>query len=248
MSAASSIPATGLVNSAIPADKRHYVREVFSDIAPRYDFLNSLLSLNIDRYWRRAAVARLAWDLRPAGRYLDACAGTLELANALARRPGFRGTVVATDFALPMLRLGRPKPPAGTTTAAAADTLSLPFADDSFDGAIVGFGIRNVADVGAGIAELRRVLRTGARLVILDFTTPPFAPMRAAYLAYFRYVLPVVGRLISGHPTAYSYLPSSVAVFPKPGDLRQLMTQTGFSGCEYRLLTGGIAAIHWGTK
>lgn len=248
MNAASSIPATGLVNSAIPADKRRYVREVFSDIAPRYDFLNSLLSLNIDRYWRRAAVAKLLWEQRPGGRYLDACAGTLELANALARRPGFSGKVVATDFALPMLRLGQAKPPAGSTAAAAADTLSLPFRDATFDGAIVGFGIRNVADVGAGIAELRRVLRPGSRLVILDFTTPPFAPMRAAYLAYFRFVLPVVGRLVSGHPTAYSYLPSSVAVFQKPEELRGLMAGTGLTGCGYRLLTGGIAAIHWGTK
>jgi demethylmenaquinone methyltransferase / 2-methoxy-6-polyprenyl-1,4-benzoquinol methylase len=248
VNAASSIPATGLVNSAIPADKRRYVREVFSDIAPRYDFLNSLLSLSIDRYWRRAAVARLDWQRQPAGRYLDACAGTLELASTLARRPGFRGKIVATDFALPMLRLGKAKPPAGAASAAAADTLSLPFKDDTFDGAIVGFGIRNVADVGAGIAELRRVLQPGARLVILDFTTPTFAPMRAAYLAYFRYVLPVVGRLISGHPTAYSYLPSSVAVFQKPEELRGLMTGTGFTGCDYRLLTGGIAAIHWGTK
>ncbi len=233
---------------APPGDKRRYVRGIFSEIAPRYDLLNRILSLNIDRGWRRAAVDRLGWEERPEGRYLDACAGTLDLAVELARRPGFRGRVVATDFALPMLRLGAGKPPRGTVWSAVADTLQLPAPDGAFDGATVGFGVRNLAGLDSGLRELARVLRPGSRLVVLDFTTPPFAPMRALYLFYFRHVLPLVGRIVSGHPTAYTYLPASVRDFPPPGELERRMEAAGFHGCGHRLLTGGIAAITWGTR
>ncbi len=232
----------------MPYDKRRYVRDMFSDIAPRYDLLNHLLSLNVDRWWRRAAVARLGWEQRPQGTYLDACAGTLDLTATLLNRPGFTGRVVAADFAAPMLRLGRRKLPGARIATAAADTLELPFADSAFDGAVVGFGVRNLADVPAGVAELARVLKPGARLVILDFTTPRFAPLRAAYLFYFRRVLPLVGRLVSGHPTAYSYLPESVATFASPEELKAIVARCGLSALGYRLLSGGIAAIHWGTK
>ncbi len=235
-------------SGAPPLDKRRYVRGIFSDIAPRYDLLNRMLSFSIDRRWRRAAVDRLAWDRRPAGRYLDACAGTLDLATELARRPGFRGRVVATDFALPMLRIGAGKPPTGTVHAAAADTLQLPVADATFDGATVGFGVRNLAGLDLGLRELARVLRPQARLVILDFTTPRFAPLRSLYLFYFRRVLPLVGRLVSGHPTAYTYLPDSVMDFPEPGELERRLGEAGFRDTEHRLLSGGIAAITWGTK
>lgn len=221
---------------------------MFEDIAPRYDLLNHLLSLNIDRGWRRAAVARLNWEQAPDGVYLDACAGTLDLAVRLAAQPGFGGRVVATDFAPAMLRMGRSKPGTRAVRPAAADTLELPFGEESFHGAMVGFGIRNVTDIAAGIAELHRVLKPGARLVILDFTTPRFAPLRAAYLLYFRRVLPIVGRLVSGHPTAYTYLPSSVAEFPAPERLQGIMANTGFGSCRFDLLTGGIAAVHWGVK
>ncbi len=167
---------------SVPFDKRRYVREMFSDIAPSYDLLNHLLSLNIDRLWRRAAVARLGWENSPKGTYLDACAGTLDLTITLAGRPGFAGRVVAADFAASMLRIGRGKARGARVTTAAADTLELPFASSAFDGALVGFGVRNLADVPAGIAELARVLKPGAKLVILDFTTPRYAPLRAAYL------------------------------------------------------------------
>jgi demethylmenaquinone methyltransferase/2-methoxy-6-polyprenyl-1,4-benzoquinol methylase len=231
-----------------PHDKRRYVRAAFSDIAPSYDFLNHLLSLNVDRLWRRAAVARLGWASAPQGVYLDACAGTLDLAIALSRRPGFRGTVVATDFAVPMLRLGGRKRAGATLRTTAADTLQLPFANDTFHGAMVGFGVRNLSDIPSGIGELRRVLKPGGKLVILDFTTPRFAPLRAAYLFYSRRVLPLVGKLVSGHPTAYSYLPSSVAQFHTPEQLRGVMAEAGLRDCGSRLLTGGIAAVHWGAR
>ncbi len=229
-------------------EKRRYVREMFSDIAPRYDLLNHILSLNIDRAWRRRAVARLGWEVWPDGVFLDACAGTLDLATVLATRRGFRGRVVGADFALPMLHHGADKPPAGLVARLAADTLQLPFGDAGFDGAMVGFGIRNLADLDAGLRELGRVLRPGRRLVILDFATPHFAPFRAAYLFYFQRVLPAIGRLVSGHSTAYSYLPESVKEFPAPEALRARLEAAGFQGCGFDLLTGGIAAIHWGSR
>ena len=242
------------VSAAVPpsqavtnADKRRYVRAMFSAIAPTYDFLNHLLSLNIDRSWRNRALARLGWEARPDGRYLDACAGTLDFAAALLAQPGFSGTVVGADFALPMLKLGGAKA-GGRVLRAGSDALQFPFPDGTFDGAFVGFGVRNLADLDAGVAELRRVLREEARLVILDFTTPTFAPLRALYLLYFRRLLPLAGRLVSGHPTAYAYLPSSVLEFPAPAVLRQRMEQAGFRNCGWRLLTGGIAAVHWGER
>jgi len=229
-------------------DKRRYVREMFSAIAPRYDLLNHLLSLNIDRSWRRKAVGRLEWEAHGPGRFLDACAGTLDLAAELANRRGFSGRVIAVDSAAPMLRRGAGKGAEGMVRAVGADALELPFRDGAFDGVTVGFGVRNLEDLDAGLREFHRVLKTGSRLVVLDFTTPPFALLRAPYYLYFRFILPLVGRLISGHPTAYAYLPASVAEFPPPGALARRMEGAGFRDCDFRLLTGGIAAIHWGQR
>jgi demethylmenaquinone methyltransferase / 2-methoxy-6-polyprenyl-1,4-benzoquinol methylase len=231
-----------------PSDKRRYVREMFTAIAPRYDLLNHLLSLNVDRGWRRRAVNRLVWEERAGGVFLDACAGTLDLAAELANRRGFSGRVVGADFAPAMLRRGAGKARQGGVRAVAADALALPFADATFDGVTVGFGVRNLADLDAGLGELRRVLREGRRAVILDFTTPPWAPLRKLYLLYFRRVLPLLGGAISGHPEAYAYLPASVEAFPAPAAMAARMGAAGFRHCGFDLLTGGIAAIHWGTR
>src|SRR5213083_1139452 len=138
-------PAAEVLRPSGGEAKRSYVRRLFTAIAPRYDFLNHLLSLNVDRAWRRAAVARLGWEARPDGVYLDLCAGTLDLAAELARRDGFRGRVIGADFAVPMLAQGRAKAP--RTVPIAADALALPFPAAQFDGALVGFGVRNVADL-----------------------------------------------------------------------------------------------------
>jgi demethylmenaquinone methyltransferase/2-methoxy-6-polyprenyl-1,4-benzoquinol methylase len=229
-------------------DKRSYVRGIFSDIAPRYDLLNRLLSFRIDQLWRRAAVKRLGWEARPNGTYLDACAGTLDLSMALAGQPGFLGHVIGTDFAVPMLQLGSRKKGAEQVRVAAADALVLPARDGAFDGAMVGFGLRNLSDLGAGFAEFARVLKPGARLVVLDFSVPHGALMRALYLFYFRRVLPTIGRLVSGHPTAYQYLPDSVMGFPAPPELESMMKTAGFSDVGHDLLTGGIAILIWGTR
>jgi demethylmenaquinone methyltransferase/2-methoxy-6-polyprenyl-1,4-benzoquinol methylase len=155
--------------------------------------------------------------------------------------------VVATDFAHPMLAQGAVKIRGAPIAAACADSLVLPFMGATFDGGMVAFGVRNLSDVSAGLAELRRVLRPGSRLVVLEFTTPPNRLVRAGYHFYFRRVLPVVGRVVSGHPWAYTYLPESVGEFPGPRELAGMFERAGFREVGWRLLTGGIAALHWGT-
>ncbi|HEV2672877.1 MAG TPA: class I SAM-dependent methyltransferase [Gemmatimonadales bacterium] len=225
-----------------------YVRGLFTAIAPRYDFLNHLLSLNVDRSWRRTAVARLGWEAKPDGTYLDLCAGTLDLAAELARRDGFRGRVIGADFVVPMLARGREKAPPPRTVPVAADALALPFPAARFDGALVGFGVRNLADLDSGLREAARVLKPGARLVILEFATPRLAPLRAIYLFYFRRILPAIGRLVSKHRDAYTYLPESVLAFPEPEALSQHLVAAGFSRVAFERLTGGICAVHHGTR
>ena len=227
--------------------KRAYVQQMFSDIAPRYDLLNHLLSLNIDRAWRRRALRALAWTERPLGTYLDLCAGTLDVGASLTRQTGFGGFVVGADFAVPMLKCGVGKASRDILAPVGADALALPLQSASIDGAIVAFGIRNVSDLAAALREVRRVLRPNGRFVILEFSTPRMALVRSAYHAYFRYILPLVGRLVSGHRSAYQYLPMSVAQFPTEERLASHMAEAGFSSVTWEPLTLGIAAIHVGT-
>ncbi len=229
------------------AGKRAYVQQIFSEIAPRYDLLNHVLSMNIDKAWRRRALDALAWTATPDGRYLDLCAGTLDVGAQLVKQAGFTGYVMAADFAEPMLRMGDGKAPRTTLGPVAADALQLPVADGAFDGAIVAFGIRNVAALDAGLAEVRRTLRSGARFVILEFSTPRNAVVRSGYQFYFHTILPAIGRLISGHKTAYTYLPRSVAHFPVEEALASRMTAAGFRDVTWMPLSLGIAAIHVGT-
>ena len=221
---------------------------MFGEIAHRYDLLNHLLTLNIDRRWRRKAVARLLEGAPLDGAYLDACAGTMDLAAEVASRPGFDGLVVASDFAWPMLEAGRHKVAALPVAETCGDALRLPHPDATFDGVIVGFGVRNFADLDAGLRELVRVLRPGSRLVILELSTPAWRPVRRVYNLYFTRLLPWLGRRISGHGTAYSYLPASVGAFPGPAELAARMERAGLTGVGYRRLMAGIAAIHHGVR
>jgi demethylmenaquinone methyltransferase/2-methoxy-6-polyprenyl-1,4-benzoquinol methylase len=230
------------------AEKRAYVRTVFEQIAPRYDLLNHLLSLNIDRMWRRRALRALGWDSAPEGRYLDLCAGTLDVGAELSRQRGFRGFIIGADFAVPMLQAGVGKAPASSLAPVAADAQQLPLADGSMQGATVAFGIRNVASLDRALAEVYRVLAPGARFVILEFTTPRSATVRTLYQLYFHHVLPFIGGVISGHHTAYRYLPRSVAHFPAEPELATRMTAAGFDDVRWESLSLGIAAIHVGTK
>jgi len=227
--------------------KRDYVQQMFSDIAPRYDLLNHVLSLNIDKAWRTKALRALRWTDRPNGTYLDLCAGTLDVGATLSRQTGFNGFVVGADFAVPMLQYGNGKAPRDVLAPVGADALALPFGDGTLDGAIVAFGIRNVSDLDAGLREVKRVLKPGARFVILEFSTPPIALVRVAYHAYFHYVLPFIGRLVSGHRSAYTYLPLSVSQFPTETRLAERMRAAGFATVNWERLTLGVSAIHVGT-
>ena len=234
-----------------PADGREraaQVRTLFSEIAHRYDLLNHLLSFNIDRGWRRRAVTALGWEDEPGGSYLDACAGTFDLGLELAGRPGFRGRVTGADFAYPMLARGLPKIRDAPVDPVCGDTQRLPFPRGSFTGALVGFGIRNLSDLATGFEELHRVLRPGGRFVMLEFTVPPGRLLRAFYTLSFHRVLPLVGRLVSGHPWAYTYLPRSVRGFPGPEELARLLRRAGFARVDWSLVSGGIAAIHVAEK
>jgi demethylmenaquinone methyltransferase / 2-methoxy-6-polyprenyl-1,4-benzoquinol methylase len=234
----------------LAADKRQYVQRMFSEIAPRYDLLNHLLSFNVDRSWRRRAIAALAWERAPGGTYVDLCAGTLDVSLALATQPRFRGHVVGADFAEPMLRAGSSKSAtaSGSISPVVGDALQLPLRGESAEGAIVAFGIRNVADLDSGLAEAFRVLKPRARFVILEFSTPRSAIVRTGYHAYFHHVLPTIGAAISGHGSAYRYLPDSVAHFPSGEELAERMRRTGFANVTWESLTFGVAALHVGQR
>ncbi|MEO5904849.1 MAG: bifunctional demethylmenaquinone methyltransferase/2-methoxy-6-polyprenyl-1,4-benzoquinol methylase UbiE [Gemmatimonadaceae bacterium] len=230
------------------SDKSDYVQQIFSEIAPRYDLLNHLLSLNIDRIWRRKAIAKLGVSRNPGGRYLDLCAGTMDVSALLASDKGFRGFIMAADFAEPMLKAGSGKAHGRPIDPVTADALRLPLRDGSMAGAIVAFGIRNVAGLDAGLVEVHRVLEPGARFVILEFSTPRSKIINAGYQLYFNRILPAIGGFISGHRTAYSYLPKSVANFPSVNELSKKMTDAGFVRVTCESLSFGIAAIHVGEK
>ncbi len=230
------------------AGKRAYVRAAFEQIAPRYDLLNRLLSFNVDKRWRRRALRALGWTRVPHGTYLDLCAGTLDVGAQLAREPAFHGFIVGADFAVPMLRAGADKAPSTVLAPVAADAQQLPLADASMDGAVVAFGIRNVQSLDAALHEVHRVVRPGGCLVILEFTTPHSAAVRMLYHLYFHHVLPLVGGAISGHPSAYRYLPESVSHFPDESELAHRLTAAGFGDARWETLTLGIAAIHVGVR
>jgi demethylmenaquinone methyltransferase/2-methoxy-6-polyprenyl-1,4-benzoquinol methylase len=224
------------------AAKRAYVRAMFAAIAPTYDRLNRILSLRLDLRWRKQAVARLGWERAPEGIYLDLCAGTLDFGATLARQPGFRGRVVGADFVPRMLSLGRAK--SRRLEPVTADALELPFATATFDGAMIGWGLRNLADLDTGLGELARVLRPGSRVVIVDMASPPRQPLRALYLLYFEHLLPRIGRVISKHTSAYEWLPASARVFPSPSELAVRIARAGFTDVHYSVLMGGVTALH----
>ena len=225
---------------------------MFADISPRYDLLNHLLSLNVDRLWRRRIVAEIG--LAKDDQVLDVCTGTADLAIEIARQLGPNGRVYGTDFTPEMLRLGQPKckrAPGAALALAAADTLHLPFRDETFDAVTVAFGIRNVIDTDAALAELLRILKPGGKAGILEFSNSRVPGFRAAFSLYFHHVLPRVGALVARGKEgrrAYRYLPSSVAEFLPPEVLAKRMATAGFQSVKHHSLSLGIAAIHVATR
>ena len=222
------------------------MRSMFDRIAHRYDLLNRLLSAGTDQRWRRAAVDELG--LGPQARVLDLCTGTADLLiEALGRHAGRTGAGI--DLSTRMLERGARKlAQAGMASRAflaAGDAERIPLASDRFDGALIAFGIRNVGDPLAALVEIRRVLRTRGRLVVLEFSLPE-GLLGPLYRFYFERVLPRIGAMVSGDPSAYSYLPASVGRFPAPRDFGALMERAGFRRVTWRPLTGGIAHLHRG--
>lgn len=236
---------------APPLDKRgETIRDMFAGVAPRYDFLNHLLSGALDHLWRRAAARALG--LGPGARVLDLCAGTGDQAVAVGKRGPW---VAAADFCLPMLVLGRGKlrrlgrrRGAGGAAPLVADALALPFAAGRFDGATVAFGLRNVADLDAALRQLHAALGPGGRLAVLEFALPEAGWVRAPYLFYFRRVLPAICRLLSPRASAYVYLPASVIGFPQRAGFVAAMRGAGFAGCAWRDLALGAVCLYTGRK
>jgi demethylmenaquinone methyltransferase/2-methoxy-6-polyprenyl-1,4-benzoquinol methylase len=227
--------------------KDRAVRAMFEEIAPSYDRLNHLLSLNIDKRWRRLVVRQLR-DLieRPGAIALDLCCGTADLTIELAHHT----QVIGCDFCHPMLVLGHQKVEglAGRAYLTEGDALRLPFGEGEFDAVTIAFGLRNLAHVEGGLSEMRRVLKPGGRVAILEFSQPVLPILRPLFQFYFHQILPRIGGLISGSSEAYRYLPQSVRHFPDQRGLAEMMRQVGFEAVRYQNLSGGIAALHLGER
>lgn len=229
--------------------KKVQVEAMFDEIAPRYDALNRLLSGGIDVWWRKKAVRSIRTGLTgQPDRLLDVATGTADLAVALL--DANPREVVGIDISDGMLELGRQKLAKkkldDRITLLQADAADLPFEDDTFDGATVAFGVRNFEDLQAGLRGMRRVLRPGAPLVVLEFSHPTTTPVKQLYEAYSKHVLPRVGKAISGSSEAYEYLPESVAQFPDGEDFIAEMREAGFSRCTASPLTFGVVSLYRG--
>jgi len=224
-------------------DKSNRVREMFGAIAARYDFLNHVLSANIDRRWRKICVREMRNRIRiPAPRILDVGCGTADLSLAFAEL----GPVVGCDFCYPMLGVGAHKffeGPHPSIALLGADALMLPFADASFDAVVSAFVLRNLADMDLGLREMRRVLRPGGVMGFLEFCMPRMPFLAGLYRLYFLRILPKLGRILSGVDGPYGYLPSSVQTFPPVEKLKEKAEAAGFRRVEFRRLTGGVAIL-----
>jgi len=227
------------------------VRRMFGQIAPHYDRMNHLLSMNIDRYWRSFTVKKL----QPvAGEpILDVCTGTGDLALAFQRATAGRSEIVGADFCREMLDIARRKQAKASIgaelTFVEADTENLPFNDNRFAIVSVAFGLRNVADTDRGLAEMARVCRPGGQVAILEFSTPRWQPLRGLYLFYFSHILPRVGQFFARNDSAaYEYLPATVAQFPDGEQLAERMRAVGLKNIKYWPLTFGIATLYIGRK
>ncbi len=218
------------------------VAAMFDEVAARYDLTNTVLSLGQDRGWRTAV--REALDLQPGERVLDLAAGTATSSAALARTGA---DVVGCDFSLGMLQVGR-RAGHDRVELVAGDALGLPFADASFDAVTISFGLRNTADIGVALAELLRVTRPGGRLVVCEFSHPTWAPWRSLYVNYLMRALPAVATRVSSDPSAYVYLAESIRAWPTQPALAVRLQQAGWTGVGWRNLTGGIVALHRGSR
>jgi demethylmenaquinone methyltransferase / 2-methoxy-6-polyprenyl-1,4-benzoquinol methylase len=231
-------------------DKARRVRGVFDSVADNYDLMNDLMSAGTHRLWKRFTLA-LA-NLRPGQRALDVAGGTGDLALGLARQVGERGLVVLSDINAAMLARGRDRlldaGCCGNVACVQADAERLPFAGGSFDCVTIGFGLRNVTDKGAALAAMRRVLRPGGQLLVLEFSQPRLPGLKPLYDAYSFRVLPWLGRLVAHDEASYRYLAESIRMHPDPETLLTMLKEAGLEGCRYHNLSGGIVAVHRGYR
>jgi demethylmenaquinone methyltransferase / 2-methoxy-6-polyprenyl-1,4-benzoquinol methylase len=231
------------------SEKGERVRQMFDSIAPRYDFLNRLLSLGIDRKWRKFAVHQIKYSEN--GQVLDVATGTGDVALEIATRTPATVKIVGVDFSREMVELGRGKirnsEYSQRITLEVAPCEAIPFADETFDSVTIAFGIRNVVDRFQGLKEMHRVMKRGGHMVVLEFSTPRSRIFKSIYYFYFLKVLPVIGGLFSSF-SAYKYLPDSVLEFPSRDDFKGLMAKAGFSDNRHYDLTFGIATVYVGEK
>ena len=232
-----------------PDSKKVQVENMFDSIAPKYDVLNHTLSLNIDKIWRRK-VARIVSKTKP-DTVLDVATGTCDLAIVTARK-AHPQSVCGIDLSEEMLNVGRQKVQKANLsdiiTMQKGDAENLPFGDNTFNAITVAFGVRNFENLEAGLREMLRVLKPGGSCVVLEFTMPTAFPVKQLYNFYFRHILPLIGRLVSSHKSAYTYLPESVKAFPQRADFVRIMEQCGYSNARFRSLSLGIAAIYVANK
>src|SRR5579859_7897096 len=244
-------PATGAApaGAADESSAARAVEQMFDDIAPRYDLLNHVLSGNVDKLWWRRTARRFQDILnRPDAQVLDLCCGTGDMTLALQRlAPEGAAPYIGVDFSHKMLALGRSKFDGKGIIAIEADALHLPFGEGRFDLVTSAFGFRNLANYQAGLTEIRRVLKTGGTFGILDFSEPG-GVIGVLYSFYFRYVLPMVGTVISGVEGPYKYLPASVQRFPAPEEMVRQLTAAGFTDVQWEPYTFGIAGLYTGRK
>jgi demethylmenaquinone methyltransferase/2-methoxy-6-polyprenyl-1,4-benzoquinol methylase len=231
-------------------DKADLVRGVFDSVAGRYDVMNDLMSLGVHRLWKQHFAARSG--VRVGDRVLDLAGGTGDIAALMHRRVGATGQVILTDINEAMLRRGRARLEdrgiSGNLAPALANAEQLPFTDRSFDAVTMAFGLRNVTDQSAALAECHRVLRRGGRLLILEFSRVRSEALRKLYDGYSFGVLPLLGRLVAGDPDSYRYLAESIRKHPAQEELAAMMRDCGFSDATFQNLSGGIVAIHSGTR
>ena len=236
--------------SELTVKKNNQIQAMFNSIAPRYDLLNRLLSIGYDRYWRKIAVRE--FELFENKKYLDMATGTADIALEIAKKHPKPSQIIGMDFSISMLKLGHQK----ISTRNIGKTIKLipgaaeniPLKDHTFDGAISAFGVRNFLDTQQGIREMYRILKPNGKIVILEFSFPKKGLLSRNYRCYFEKILPLVGRIFSGHKKAYSYLPASVANFPQGEAFNEILKRSGFKNVSFKPLTLGIVTLYTGKK
>lgn len=231
-----------------PDSKEQYVHEVFENIAPKYDMMNDLISFGRHKAWRKFTMAKM--NMPPGATAIDLCCGTCDWTISMAETSG--GKITGLDFSDHMLEFGRRKVKERrlehTIDLVQGNAMELPFADDSFDYATIGFGLRNVPDLRQVLREMKRVVKPGGLVVCLEASKPTWQPFKSIYYVYFQKVLPMLGKLVANRYEQYKWLPESLMQFPGREELAQIFRETGLTKVEAYPLTGGVAALHLGTK